>query len=116
MKTIVNTLVTMTSIAAADIAREPPATMTAPHVAPNGGMARPMPMPPPPPPQPPTPPPEVTKLGKDFGGSYKCKGVSLRGDGSSTPLTATLAIKLELDNTWIESLLVETKVGGIKLA
>jgi hypothetical protein len=51
--------------------------------------------------------PEIAKLGKQLAGSYKCKGVTLRGDGSSQPMQATLDVKLDLDNAWIQSSLVE---------
>jgi hypothetical protein len=51
--------------------------------------------------------PEIAKLGKQIAGAYKCKGVSLRGDGSSQPLQATITTKLDLDNAWIQSSLVE---------
>src|SRR4051794_20305843 len=30
--------------------------------------------------------PEIAKLGKQLAGTYTCKGVNLRGDGSSTPM------------------------------
>jgi len=45
--------------------------------------------------------PEVAKLGKALAGAYKCKGVSLKGDGSSTPLEGTYTLKLALDNAWL---------------
>jgi hypothetical protein len=72
------------------------------------------------PPKPVPPPPrivvapDIAKLGKTLAGSYSSKGVSLRGDGSSTPLEAKLVIKLDLDGAWIVESLGETKVGGIK--
>ena len=69
----------------------------------------------------PTPPPprivvaaDIAKLGKTLAGTYKCKGVSMRGDGSSVPLEAGLVIKLDLDGAWIVESLTETKAGGIK--
>lgn len=69
-----------------------------------------------PPPRPlPPPPSEVAKLGHELAGTYKCKGVQLRGDGSSQPLQASLTIKLDLDNTWIQSALAEDRPGGMKL-
>ena len=70
-----------------------------------------------PPPRPPVvvaPSPEIAKLGKAAAGAYKCKGVSLRGDGSSTPLEAALTIKLDLDDAWVHASLVEAKAGGVK--
>jgi hypothetical protein len=66
------------------------------------------------PPRPPVPPPEVAKLGHAMAGTYKCKGVQLRGDGSSQPLQATLTIKLDLGDAWIQSALAEDQ-GGTKL-
>jgi hypothetical protein len=68
---------------------------------------------PPPPPPPPKPAPEVAAVGKQMLGAWQCKGVSLRGDGSSAPLTATLTIKLDLDNAWIVTALAEVK-GPLK--
>jgi hypothetical protein len=66
--------------------------------------------------RPPQPPPaEVGELAKQLVGAYACKGVQLATDGSSSPLVAKLAVKLALDGAWIESSLVETKAGGIKL-
>jgi hypothetical protein len=68
------------------------------------------------PPRPPQPPPaEIGELAKQLVGAYACKGVQLAMDGSSSPLVAKLAVKLALDGAWIESSLVETKAGGIKL-
>ena len=65
-------------------------------------------------PQPVLPSPEVAKLAKVAAGTYKCKGVQLRSDGSSVPLQATVTIKLELGDAWIESALVEDKTGGLR--
>ena len=63
---------------------------------------------PPPPPPPAVKSAEVQKLGKDLAGSYKCQGVALQANGSSSPLQATLTIELALDSTWIQASLVET--------
>ncbi len=43
----------------------------------------------------------VAQLAKQVGGMYSCKGVTLNGDGSSTPLAAKLTVKLALDTAWI---------------
>jgi len=67
--------------------------------------SRPRPMPPPPPAAKSA---EVQKLGKDLAGSYKCKGVALQANGSSTPLQATLTVELALDGAWVQASLVET--------
>jgi hypothetical protein len=71
-------------------------------------------MPAPAPHPPAAPPPEVAGLGKDLAGAWSCKGVALRGDGSSQPLQATLAIKLDLDDAWLVTTLLDT-AGGKKL-
>jgi hypothetical protein len=73
---------------------------------PQAGARAPRPMPLPP--QPPKPAPEIAKLGKDSAGAYKCKGVQLRRDGSSTPMQATLTIELALDGAWVQASLAET--------
>jgi hypothetical protein len=44
---------------------------------------------------------EVAALAKTVAGSYRCKGVTMNDDGSSMPLQATLAIKLDLAGGWI---------------
>lgn len=110
MKTIAIVLFTTAGLAAADKAPmpDPPAAAAPPVMAVR--------RPPLPPPKPvvAAPSPEVAKLGKATAGAYKCKGVSLRGDGSSTPLEASLTIKLELDNAWVHASLAETKAGGLK--
>ena len=69
-------------------------------------------LPPPPPPHP-QPAPEIAALGKQLAGKWTCKGVSMKGDGSSTPLLATVTSKLDLDDSWIVTSLVETK-GTLK--
>ena len=66
-------------------------------------------------PMPPTNPvqvasPEVAKLGKQMAGTYKCKGVQLVGDGSSTPFEATVTIKMDLDDAWIQATLASAQV------
>jgi hypothetical protein len=73
-------------------------------------------MKPPPPPTPvQTPAPEIAQLGRTAAGSYRCKGVMMRPDGSSSPLQATLAIELALDKAWVQTSLTETgKPGGLK--
>ena len=81
-------LVALPSLAFADRAMEPP-------------------MKPTPPPAPVGPAPEIAKVGKATTGTYKCKGNTMRGDGSSTPLVATVAVKLDLDNAWIQTTLAE---------
>jgi hypothetical protein len=111
------------SLAAADEVAPPAATRPAPRPANGpkvGGLKDPFgEMQPSQPPAPPPPPrivvaPEIAKLGKQVAGSYKCKGVQMRGDGSSTPLAASVTIKLDLDNAWIVVTLAETKAGGVK--
>lgn len=73
---------------------------------------------PPPTPPPPVaaakPSPEVAKLGKELAGTWHCKGATMRGDGSSTPLVATVTTKLDLDNAWVQTALVEDKQAGLK--
>jgi len=69
----------------------------------------------PPPPTPARPPVEIATLGKQVLGTYTCKGNTQRGDGSSTPLVATVTVKLDLDDAWIQTTMVETgKPGGLK--
>jgi hypothetical protein len=68
---------------------------------------------PPPVPPPARPAPEVAALGKELAGAWSCKGVALHGDGSSQPLQASLAIKLELDDAWLVTTLVE-KAGPLR--
>jgi hypothetical protein len=63
-----------------------------------------------------TPAPDVAKLGTQMAGAYKCKGVQLVGDGSSTPLQASVTIKLDLDNAWVAATLAEDKAGGVKFS
>jgi len=72
-----------------------------------------MPNPPPPKPVAPKPAPEIAAFGKQYGGSWTCKGNTMRGDGSSTPLTASVNVKLDLDNAWVATSLVE-KSGPLK--
>jgi len=67
-----------------------------------------------PPPPKPTAAPEIAKLGKQLAGSYRCKGVSMVGDGSSMPLEATLKIEVALDGAWIVAAMAEVKAGGVK--
>jgi hypothetical protein len=134
----VSAAIATTTFALADRAPEPaagsaaiPATQVAPHVVPPSAEpvatppsqgARQMPSASSPPPRPrlptPTPPPppapEVAKLGKDVAGAYTCKGNAHNRDGSSTPLVAKLTIKLELDNAWIATSLVEKAGTGGK--
>jgi hypothetical protein len=68
-------------------------------------------------PTPPTPvakpAPEIAKVGKDSAGTWICKGNASRGNGSSAPQTTTLTVKLDLDNAWIATTLVE-KAGPLK--
>ncbi len=72
-------------------------------------MARRVPLPPPAP----KPAPEIAKLGKQSAGTWTCKGNMARGNGSSAPLAATIAVKLDLDNAWVATTLVE-KGGPLK--
>lgn len=78
------------------------------------------PRPPPPPPQPPRIPhasAEVAQLAKDFVGTYKCKGVMLNNDGSSTPIVGTFEAKLDLDGTWLASSFSEQRAQpGLKFS
>lgn len=71
---------------------------------------RPMPMPKPIPFKPPA---EIAALAKTLTGTWSCKGNTSRGDGSSTPLSATVVSRLDLDNAWISTTLVE-KGGTLK--
>ena len=70
-----------------------------------------------PPAQPPSvpaaPAPEVSALGKQLAGTWRCKGNAHRGDGSSAPLAATVTIKLDLGNAWIVTSLTE-KTGPLR--
>jgi hypothetical protein len=126
---VVAVMLTCSGVAIADRAAEPPppppaASRAAPRGEPKpapedpgnplgepaAGAPAQMPRrrpPPPPPPAVPAPAPEIAKLGKLLAGTYKCKGVTMRGDGSSTPIQATITIKLDLDNAWIQTSLVE---------
>ncbi len=71
--------------------------------------------PPPPPPLPPKPPADIATRGKQLAGSYTCKGNTQRGDGSSAPLTATVTVKMDLDDAWIQTTMVETtKANGLR--
>jgi hypothetical protein len=70
----------------------------------------------PPPPRRPRPPPppvpgDIAIRGKQLAGTYTCKGTRLVGDGSSKPMQAKLAIKLDLDNAWIAA----TWTGDVKM-
>ncbi len=58
---------------------------------------------------------QIAAVGNKLAGSYKCKGVSFKGDGSSSPLTAKLAIKLDLDNAWIQAQMAEDAPGTMRL-
>jgi len=73
-------------------------------------------MPPKPAMPPPNAPAEVGVLGKKLAGSYGCKGVAFVGNGSSIPLRAKVAIKLDLDNAWLTATMTETTdgQGGMK--
>ena len=62
-----------------------------------------------------TPSAQIAATGSKLAGSYKCKGVSFTGDGSSSPFTAKLAIKLDLDNAWIQAQLLQDAPGTMKL-
>jgi hypothetical protein len=59
------------------------------------------------------PAPEVAAFGKQYAGTWTCKGNTMRGDGSSTPLTASVSVRLDLDNAWVVTSLVE-KSGPLK--
>ena len=66
-----------------------------------------------PPPPVPKPAPQIAKVGKESAGTWTCKGNTSRGDGSSAPLSATITVKLDLDNAWLATTLVE-KAGPLK--
>ena len=122
---IVIAATTWTATAGAEIAAPRPAAGAAsqpqpPRQEPRAGepmdsfatgarASRPAPLPP----QPTKPSPEVAALGKQLLGAWRCKGVSMRGDGSSTPLVASLTSKLDLDGAWIVTALAEAK-GPLK--
>lgn len=73
-----------------------------------GFAPRPMrPIKPPPPPA----PGDIVARGKQLSGAYTCKGTRLVGDGSSKPLQAKLAIKLDVENAWIAA----TWTGDVKM-
>lgn len=78
----------------------------------NGFMRPPQPMPRPPVPRP-APPPEVAALAKRLAGTYTCKGVQLAPTGASTPLTATLVVKLAVGDAWLQMTLTEPKAHGL---
>jgi hypothetical protein len=124
-------LLVSSGVAGADVARMPPESKPQPQPPDKGGMRAPSdpgasadrleepgivarPRRTPIKPAAPATAPEIAKLGKQIAGTYKCKGVSLRGDGSSQPLQATVTIKLDLDNAWIQTSLVEDGRSGIK--
>ena len=92
---------------------QPPAGGGAPMPRSEQMIAPSRPMPPRKPPVVVTPAREIAALGKQLAGTWICKGNSMRGDGSSTPLVATVTNKLELDNAWIVTTLVE-KSGPLK--
>jgi len=52
--------------------------------------------------------PEMAARAKLIAGNYTCKGVTMLSDGSSRPLQATLAIKLDLGIAWIQMSWVQT--------
>jgi hypothetical protein len=88
-----------------------PPSATPPAPAPSAGAAT---RPSPPAPQTPAGPPvEVAALGKELAGTWTCKGVALRGDGSSKPLVASVVSKLDLDDAWLVTTLTE-KDGKLK--
>src|SRR5439155_15540716 len=53
-------------------------------------------------------PPEIAQLAKQLAGTYKCKGVTLNLDGSSTPNEAKITIKLDLGIAWIQTSFLQT--------
>jgi len=59
------------------------------------------------PPQPVKPAIEVANLGKTLAGAWKCKGVTLHANGSSTPLQATYTTKLDVGTAWLATTIVE---------
>lgn len=63
---------------------------------------------------PPKPAPEIATQAKVLAGTWTCKGVKLKGDGSSSPSTSTLTAKLDLDGGWISLAMIEK--GGGKFA
>jgi hypothetical protein len=97
-------LILISSVASADRADPPPppARSSGPTA---GAPAAEMAVVPPPPRRPRPPPPpvpgDIAIRGKQLAGTYTCKGTRLVGDGSSKPMQAKLAIKLDLDNAWI---------------
>jgi hypothetical protein len=52
---------------------------------------------------PPPPAPELAAMLKQRKGTFKCKGVMMQPDGSSTPMTATMTTKLALGGYWIQT-------------
>jgi len=102
-------LILVSSVASADRAEPPTPPPT------SGAPAAEMAVVPPPPRRPRPPPPpvpgDIAIRGKQLAGSYTCKGTRLVGDGSSKPMQAKLAIKLDLDNAWI----VATWTGDVKM-
>ncbi len=102
-------ILVLATTASADVARQPPA---------NAGSANPAavmrkPIPPVVPAPPLKPAPDIATTAKPRVGTWRCKGNTARPDGSSSPLSATLTVKLDLDNAWIVSTLVE-KTGPLK--
>jgi hypothetical protein len=114
MKLVASMIVTAIAVPAT---ANPPAPDKADRKAPpapaaSAGAPR-TPSPPPAPPAHAAPPPEVAALGKDLAGAWTCKGVALRENGSSQPLQASVTIKLDLDDAWLVTTLVE-KGGSLK--
>jgi len=59
------------------------------------------------PPQPVKPAAEVANLGKTLAGAWKCKGVTLHANGSSTPIQATYTTKLDVGTAWLATTIVD---------
>ena len=55
---------------------------------------------------PPPPDPQIVAIGSTLAGTWKCKGVRLLDDGSSTPLRVGITSHVELGGAWIATLRV----------
>jgi hypothetical protein len=57
----------------------------------------------------------VAALATKVAGTYTCKGVQLRSDGSSQPIQATIGVRLDLERAWIHASFAEAPPAGMKL-